>query len=633
MIDSLKRLRTDPDPDCTCEPTFEGETLAVDADDCPGAGDLATEPACRATVVEALATRDADSVVTRSRGVERAYVDDAAALLLAAGRFVERAGFHDADLTSRATRDPLGAAHEATARAGPVSDIAAESGLALLASRADGYEEALRPFVGPTVARTRIRHSPPPTATFDANRDLQGDATARIYAHPDRALRTYHLEPVEATLDADALETLATARNVIADGEVSGDRAAGRAVRQVAADDDPVATLASVLEKHTRGLGVLSDFFADPDVSDVYATAPVAENPLRVVVDGETMRTNVRLTADGAAALSSQFRRTSGRPFSRANPTLDAVIESTRGERRIRIAGITDPVSDGPGFAFRAHDREPWTLPALVANDTLPADAAALLSVAVERDAAILVAGSRGAGKTTLLGALLWELPTETRTVVIEDTPELPIGPLQERSRDVQSLQTTAGDDADLSPTEALRTALRLGEGALVLGEVRGEEAQVLYEAMRVGASASAVLGTIHGDGASAVRERVVSDLGVPESSFAATDLLVTVAPVETDAGRERRVTAIEEVRRGDDGVYFAPLFELDGAGLVPTGPIERGNSRLLASLARPGETYADVREVLDERAAFLETLAKQGRTDPGSVETRTDRTGNSEPC
>ena len=621
MLDLLDSFRDDSRPACTCEPSFEGDRLVVESHDCPGAGKLAIEPACRQTVVEALTTRDAMAVITHSNGVERAYEDDSAAFLLAAGRFVEQVAFHDPTLASRATNDPLKAARAAVGRAGSISDIAAETGLAMLAQRATDYEDALRPFVGPTIAHSRIARRSPPEAALDAKHELDTGATVRIYARPGHERRTYHLEPAEASLDDGALETLAAAWMAIADGTVSGsDRTPGRAIRHAASDGDPVEALATVLRKHTRGVGTLEDFFADPGVSDVYATAPVEANSLRVVVDGEPMRTNVRLTADGAGALASQLRRTSGRPFSRASPTLDAVAELATRERRIRVAGVTDPLSDGPGFAFRAHDFEPWTLPALVENGTLPPDAAALLSVAVERSVAGLIAGPRGAGKTTLLGALCWELPAGVRTVVIEDTPELPVEPLQSHGRDVQHLRTTTGDDADVSPVDALRTALRLGEGALIVGEVRGEEARVLYEAMRVGASASAVLGTIHGDGTSAVRERVVSDLGVPESSFAATDVLVTTAPIETNVGRQRRVTAIEEVRRDGDSVHFAPIFELNDARLEPTGVLRRGNSRLVGALVRPDETHADVREVLADRGQFIETLAEQERTDPTAV-------------
>ncbi len=82
----------------------------------------------------------------------------------------------------------------------------------------------------------------------------------------------------------------------------------------------------------------------------------------------------------------------------------------------------------------------------------------------------------------------------------------------------MQALRTASGDGPSVNATEALRTALRLGEGALAVGEVRGEEASVLYEAMRVGGGDGAVLGTSHGNGPNAVQERLVSDLGVPSS-------------------------------------------------------------------------------------------------------------------
>jgi type IV secretory pathway ATPase VirB11/archaellum biosynthesis ATPase len=631
MRNPLARFREDA-PDCRCEPTVEDDRLLLDAADCPGAGDLAAEPACRATAVGALADRECDTVVARADAVERAYEDGAAALLVAAGRFAERVAFYDDRLAERALRDPLGAARAATGRAGPIAELVAETGLAECARRVDRfgastdaaddrYAAALRAFVGPAIAKARVAARPPPDATLAETRQLSTGATVRVY-EGERALRTYHLEPVEHTFDDDALAVLADAYGLLAEGAVggtqekiaAGERAPGRAVRAVADSDQPIEALETALHKHTRGYGVLADFFADPAVSDVFATAPVGENPLRVTADGERCRTNVRLTDSGARTLASRFRRKSGRAFSRASPTLDATADTAGGT--VRVAGVTDPVSDGPGFAFRAHDATPWTLPALVANGTIPADAAALLSVAVERAAAGLVAGPRGAGKTTLLGSLCWELPAATRTVVIEDTPELPVRALQSRGRDVQPLRTESGDGPGLEPPDALRAALRLGEGALVVGEVRGEEAAVLYEAMRVGASGDAVLGTIHGDGGKGVRERVVSDLGVPKSSFATTDLVVTLEATEGPKGKRRRVKAVEEVVDGD---RFETLFgiERETDALEATGRIDRGNSALVASLANAGESYAAVREALADRETLLAELASDGRTTP----------------
>ena len=602
MVRPVREWLTDdePEPDCRCVTEFEGDTLAVDADDCPGDGRLGEAPDCRATVVAALGGGDIESVVTTSDGVERAYLDGDAALLVAAGRFSARVAATDERLAERARRDPLAAATEATGRAGHVADLAARTGLAVAAEGVTS-ERALDPYVGPAVSDARIAASPPPAATLGDRRTVETGATVRRYETPADELDSYHVRPLEHEFDAGTTAALSDTVALLAttaEAPISPERAAERVV-----DNGQTATrLASVLRKHTEGLGILEDIFADPRVSDVFATAPVDETRLRVRVDGETRRTNVRLTGRGARTLASTFRRTSGRAFSRASPTLDAT--TTVADRRVRVTGVTEPVSDGIGFAFRAHDEESFRLTDLVENGTVPPRVAGLLSVAVERGAACLVAGPRGAGKTTTLGALLWELPRTVRTVVIEDTPELPVPALQSAGRDIQPLRTTSGDGPSVDATAALRTALRLGDGALVVGEVRGEEASVLYEAMRVGGGDSAVLGTIHGTGGESVRERLVSDLDVPESAFAATDLVVTVDPPTADGGRG--IAAVEEVRGYGDRVGFEPLFERDGPAATATGRIDRGASHLVDSLSHAGESYARVRETIRDRTDAL---------------------------
>ncbi|MFW6434967.1 MAG: type II secretion protein, partial [Halovenus sp.] len=118
------------DSDCGCAPTFDDETLTVDASDCPHDGRLEASPACRKTVISALTQRDVDAVHTETAGLVRAYEDDAAALLVAAGRFVEEVRFRDERVAARALEDPLAACREATGRADAVADIAATTGLA-----------------------------------------------------------------------------------------------------------------------------------------------------------------------------------------------------------------------------------------------------------------------------------------------------------------------------------------------------------------------------------------------------------------------------------------------------------------------------------------------------------------------
>ncbi|GAB7009993.1 ATPase, T2SS/T4P/T4SS family [Halorubrum trueperi] len=599
--------------DCRCTPSFrepvgtgvdDRVVLAVDAESCPGRGDLATSPNCLATVVEAVSERDADVIRTRHRGRERTYAGRAAACLIAAGRFREQVEFHETRLAERVAREPVEAAREAGGRAGPPSRIAAETGLTEIVSGADGSGDVLRAHAGPRIAATRVATAPPPRAALADRWELDTGATVRLYEGSE-TLRTYHLTPPSTDLDDGAIERLAAAKDRLLDDPAGGDRAPGRAVREVAEAGDPIATLVDVLRRHTRGYGAFEHVFADDRVSDASLSAPVTENPLRVVVNGERCRTNVRLPPEGAATLASRLRRTSGRGFSRASPTLDATLKTESG--RVRVAATTDPASDGLSFAFRRGDPDAWTLARLVDVGTATPAAAGLLSVAVERGVAGLVAGGRGAGKTTALGSLLWELPAETRSILIEDTPELPADALTATGRDTQRLRV--GDGAEPSPSEAVRTALRLGGGAIVVGEVRGEEARALYEAMRVGATGETVLGTIHGEDPAAVRERVITDLGVSASSFAATDLIVLLD--------DHEITAIAEIVGRGEEVTFEPLYERTGAGLRATGRIDRGESRLVGALAETGETYAAVRGVIDRRTDRIRKAVCEGRTAP----------------
>jgi len=105
---------------------------------------------------------------------------------------------------------------------------------------------------------------------------------------------------------------------------------------------------------------------------------------------------------------------------------------------------------------------------------------------------------------------------------------------------------------AEIGADEGIRTSLRLGDSSLIIGEVRSLEARALYEAMRVGALANVVAGTIHGASPYGVFDRVVNDLGVPITSFKATDCILVANPVKTPDGLRsmKRVVQLTEVRK-----------------------------------------------------------------------------------
>jgi hypothetical protein len=127
---------------CGCEPRIEGRRLVVDATDCPERGRLAANPACRASVVGALAGHPVARIRTQIEGGGYAYDDGATALLIAAGRFVPLAVEHDHALAARTLRDPLGAARVAAGRGGSLAELAATTGLIEGARRVASYDDA-----------------------------------------------------------------------------------------------------------------------------------------------------------------------------------------------------------------------------------------------------------------------------------------------------------------------------------------------------------------------------------------------------------------------------------------------------------------------------------------------------------
>lgn len=141
--------------------------------------------------------------------------------------------------------------------------------------------------------------------------------------------------------------------------------------------------------------------------------------------------------------------------------------------------------------------------------------------------------------------------------ILAHNTLELPVEYMKNVGFNIQRLKTrspisVSKSETEVSPAESLRTALRLGDSALVIGEVRSREAKVLYEAMRVGAAGNIVLGTIHGDSAYSVWDRVVNDLQVPTTSFKATDAVIVARPIRFAGSlkRARRVVEITEVKK-----------------------------------------------------------------------------------
>jgi hypothetical protein len=136
---------------------------------------------------------------------------------------------------------------------------------------------------------------------------------------------------------------------------------------------------------------------------------------------------------------------------------------------------------------------------------------------------------------------------------------------------------------------------LRLGDSALIIGEVRSAEAKSLYEAMRVGALANVVAGTIHGASPYSIFDRVVNDLDVPVTSFKATDIIVVANPIRTADGLsyKKRILQISEVRKhwtndplSEGGFVDLVKYNVEKDTLEPTEDLINGDSVIIKEIA-----------------------------------------------
>ncbi|MBN2112461.1 type II/IV secretion system ATPase subunit [Candidatus Woesearchaeota archaeon] len=478
------------------------------------------------------------------------------------------------------------------------------------------YRRVFNPSIKPDFMFTKLMATYPPEAEELDSYNV-GDTEVTIFELPETIQYLYHILPPEFKLDEDEYSILDSARKIMAEHKPKRSEFIDpERMREVFVNvgTDLIEELASykksrlkpstvdeltkILVRYTVGFGLIEVLLEDEKIQDVTINAPMGQIPMFVIhQEFDECMTNIIPTVSEAESWASKLRMISGRPLDEANPILDT--ELALPGARTRVAVIAPPLNPyGLAYALRRHRDKPWTFPLFIKARYLNQLASGILSFLVDGNRTMLVAGTRSAGKTSLLGSILVEIMRKYRIITIEDTLELPTTSLRKLGYNIQPMKVASAltkGSAEVSAEEGIRTTLRLGDSSLIVGEVRSTEAKSLYEAMRVGALANVVAGTIHGDSPYGVYDRVVNDLQVPRTSFKATDIIVVANPVRSADGlhRWRRVTQISEVRKHweEDPLAeggFVDLMKYDSAtdDLQPTDDLINGDSEILKSIA-----------------------------------------------
>src|SRR5580700_4068599 len=320
------------------------------------------------------------------------------------------------------------------------------------------------------------------------------------------------------------------------------------------------------------GLGPLEPLMQDPDISDILINGAKEVYVERAGILEETkilFKDDAHLMRIINKIVSAIGRRVDG-----SSPMVDARLADGS-----RVNVIIPPLAiDGPHLSVRRFGHTPITEENLLASQTLTAPMLGLLKAAVEARLNIVISGGTGAGKTTMLNVLSGYISSKERIVTIEDSAEL-----QLKQRHVVRLECRPANAEGKGAVQARQlviNSLRMRPNRIVVGEVRGEEALDMLQAMNTGHDGS--MTTIHANSPRDAIARMetmamMANLNLPEKAIRKqiASAVCLVLQIARFSDGTRRITQIAEITGMEsDVVSMQDLFLFEKQGVSSDGRV-----------------------------------------------------------
>ncbi len=360
-----------------------------------------------------------------------------------------------------------------------------------------------------------------------------------------------------------------------------------------------------VLQRDIVGLGPLAPVMADPDNEDIHVIGPHS-----CYVDNAVFGM-VETTVDfGTVEKFSNWIRNMGERMNHPVSDSDPIIDSTLPNgSRINIIYSDDVSVKGPSLTIRQSEDVPLSIFQITKWGTLSPELAAYLWLCMENEQTVFVVGETASGKTTTLNSMFSFIPRDHKIYTAEDTAE--VMPPHENW---QQLLTREGDGegSDVDMFDLVAAALRSRPDYIVVGEVRGAEAQMAFQAAQTG---HPVLLTFHASDIVSMIQRFTSNpINVPETFMDNCDVALFQNRVKQGDEVLRRVTSVQEIEgysSHEDGVVTREAFAWDPRDddVAFKG---RNNSHVLENQIATLLGYDDTRQIYDEldrRAELIRRL------------------------
>ncbi len=320
------------------------------------------------------------------------------------------------------------------------------------------------------------------------------------------------------------------------------------------------------------GLGPLEPLLKDPTISDI-----LINRFDRVYVEraGKLEPTGLSFKDDQhLMQIIDRIVSRVGRRVDESSPMVDARLADGS-----RVNAIIPPLAiDGPCLSIRRFGHDPITARNMIENKTLTEPMLELLSAMVKGKLNLLISGGTGAGKTTLLNVLSGYIPNSERIVTIEDAAELQLK--QEHVVRLETRPPNIEGKGAVRQRQLVINSLRMRPDRIVVGEVRGEEAFDMLQAMNTGHEGS--LTTVHANSQRDALARVESmfsmaNLNVPERAvrLQISSAIHAVVQIARLSDGSRKVITISEVTGvQDETIMMNDIFVFERKGIDETGKV-----------------------------------------------------------
>lgn len=382
--------------------------------------------------------------------------------------------------------------------------------------------------------------------------------------------------------------------------------------------DPPTEAVEKVLyflKRDLIGYERIDPLMHDPQLEEVSCNGVGPDKPIFIYHrEYEDLETNIYYPEGSLRPFVQKLAQRSGKDISTANPTQGAALPN--GSRLQLTRQEISP--EGDTFTIRKFSDEPFTPIDLVEYGTFDVEQLAYLWLLIEHDYSGIIAGGTGAGKTTTMNALALFIPPGRKVITLEDTREVKLPQKNKVATLTREEFVTQDNNTGVDMFALLKSALRMRPVYMVVGEVRGEEAYNMFQAMNTGHTTFA---TLHADSMQTALSRLESEpMKIPKNLIAELGFVLIQTSTKMGDERVRRLKTINEVTELDPKtkqLRYEPTWEWDSN----TDTIQKKSttSSLVAEMRDRG---LNPDESFQERVDLLEYLSRNGISDYDRVTT-----------